>query len=216
MAGKYFLIDTTLCTACRGCQVACQEWNKLPATITTQRGTHQNPPELNGVTYRLVRFAEHPASVNSMEWYFFSDACRHCLEPPCKEEADMYAKDAIIIDKNGAVIPTAKTRELAEHFLDIQDACPWSIPQFDKSSGRLTKCNMCHERVDAGLLPACVKACPTGALNFGDQAAVRELASRRLSAAKNRFGDRAHILNTGDVRALYLVVADLDKYYPPA
>ena len=161
MAGKYFLIDTTRCTACRGCQVACLQWNKLPATVTTQQGTHQNPSGLNGVTYRLVRFVEHSAPVNSMEWYFLSDACRHCLQPPCKEAADMFAEDAILIDKNGAVIYTAKTSELTEHFQDIQDACPWSIPQLDKRSGRLTKCDMCHKRVEAGLLPACVKACPT-------------------------------------------------------
>ena len=216
MAGKYFMIDTTKCTACRGCQVACQEWNKLPATPTKQRGTHQNPPNLNGVTYRLVRFAEYPSPVNSMVWYFFSDACRHCLEPPCKQEADQLVKGAIVIDKNGAVIYTSKTKQLAKDFQVIQEACPWSIPQLDKSTGLLTKCHMCHQRVDAGLLPACVKSCPTGALNFGGEAAMKELAKERLAAAKKRFGNGARILDAGDVRALYLVVADLAKYQQSA
>ncbi len=211
MAGKFFFIDTTKCTACRGCQVACQEWNKLPATPTKQRGTHQNPPTWNGVTYRVVRFAEHPSPINSMVWYFFTDACRHCLNPPCKQEADEMVKGAIVVDKNGAVIYTEKTKKLAKDLKMIQDACPWSVPQLDQRTGRLAKCHMCTDRVSAGLLPACVKACPTGALNFGDEPAIKKLAQERLAAAKKRFG-QAQILDAGDVRALYLVTAEESMY----
>ncbi len=216
MAGKFFLIDTTRCTACRGCQVACQEWNKLPATKTRQTGTHQNPPNWNGVTYRVVRFAEHPSAQNYVSWLFLSDACRHCLQPPCKEEADNLVKDAIIVDKNGAVIYTEKTRKLAKDFQTIQDACPWSVPQLDTRTGLLSKCHMCHDRVAAGLLPACVKACPTGALNFGDEAQIKKLAAERLAQAKTRYGQGARILDADDVRALYLVVTELAQYYKSA
>ncbi len=216
MAGKFFLIDTTRCTACRGCQVACQEWNHLPATKTKQTGTHQNPPNWNGVTYRVVRFAEHPARQNYVSWLFLSDACRHCLDPLCKQEADTVVKDAIIVDENGAVIYTEKTKKLAASFQDIQDACPWSVPQFDAKTGLLTKCHMCHDRVAAGLLPACVKACPTGALNFGDETEMKKLAQERLAEAKKRYGEGAQILDAEDVRALYLVVADLEEYHKSA
>ena len=216
MAGKYFLIDTTRCTACRGCQVACQEWNKLPATKTKQTGSHQNPPDWNGVTYRVVRFAEHTAKENYMTWLFFSDACRHCLEPPCKEEGDTLVKDAIVIDENGAVLFTDKTKQLAKDFQQIQDACPWSVPQLDKNTGLMTKCHMCFRRVKAGLLPACVKACPTGTLVFGDEAQIKELAAARLVEAKKKFGDGARILDRADVRAWFLVVADLAQYHKSA
>lgn len=216
MPGKYFLVDTTRCTACRGCQVACQEWNKLPATLTKQTGSHQNPPDWNAVTYRVVRFAEHPAPVNSIAWYFLSDACRHCLDPPCKQEADTLVKDAIVVDANGAVLYTEKTRQLAENFEMIKDACPWSVPRLDEKTGLLTKCHMCHERVNAGLLPACVKSCPTGALSFGDQREIMKLADARLAEARQRFGDSAQILDQKDVRVWYLVVADLAKYYKSA
>ena len=214
MAGKYFLVDTTRCIACRGCQVACQEWNKLPATKTRQTGTHQNPPDFNGVTYRLVRFAEHPDPHNYVTWLFLSDSCRHCLEPPCKMAADDLVPGAIVVDKKtGAVIYTEKTKKLAKHYQEIRDACPWSVPQLDRRTGLLTKCHMCHDRVAAGLLPACVKACPTGALNFGDEAEIKKLAHQRLEAARQEYGKAARILDADDVRALYLVVADLDKYY---
>ena len=59
MSGKYFLVDTTKCIACRGCQVACKQWNKLPGVRTHQWGSPQNPQDLDASTYRLVRFQEY-------------------------------------------------------------------------------------------------------------------------------------------------------------
>ena len=53
------LIDTTLCTACRGCQVACKQWNELPGLRTKQLGTYQNPPDLQWNTWTLIRFQEY-------------------------------------------------------------------------------------------------------------------------------------------------------------
>ena len=55
---KTFFIDLTKCTACRGCQVACKQWKKLPAEKTENWGSHQNPKDLSGVTLKLVRFEE--------------------------------------------------------------------------------------------------------------------------------------------------------------
>ena len=56
---KAFFIDTSRCTACRGCQIACKEWNELPANATKQSGSHQNPPDLNPNNFKVVRFNEH-------------------------------------------------------------------------------------------------------------------------------------------------------------
>jgi len=215
MAGKFFLVDTTRCTACRGCQAACKEWNQLKAGRTKQHGSYQNPDDLNGETWRLVRFAEHSTAQGGVVWYFFSDACRHCLEPPCKEEADQIVKDAIVVSKNGAVIYTDKTSKLKKSAQAIKDACPWSVPNWNSRLGRMTKCTMCQDRVEAGLLPACVKACPTGALNFGDQASIMKLAAARLGEAKRKFG-RASILDAEDVRVLFLVTDAYEKYMKSA
>ena len=52
---KSFFIDTTVCTACRGCQVACKQWHNLPAERTTNQGSYQNPPDVSFDTYKLVR-----------------------------------------------------------------------------------------------------------------------------------------------------------------
>ncbi|MGA8178790.1 MAG: 4Fe-4S dicluster domain-containing protein [Desulfobacterales bacterium] len=214
MAGKFFLIDTTRCTACRGCQIACKAWNELPADKTKQYGSYQNPLDLNGNTYRLVRFAEYPSPKNSMVWYFFSDACRHCLAPPCKKKADQILKDAIVVNEFGAVLYTEKTKELERASKAIKQACPWSVPNWSKDQKQLVKCHMCHDRVAAGLLPACVKACSTGALNFGDEADIKKLAKERLAEAKKKFGAKAHIEDEKDVRSLFLIVDDFIKYKP--
>jgi formate dehydrogenase iron-sulfur subunit len=70
MAGKSFFIDTTLCTACRGCQVACKNWNRNGTVPTRNTGSHQNPPDLDGTTFKLVRFSEVETD-GRLAWYFF-------------------------------------------------------------------------------------------------------------------------------------------------
>ncbi|MEW6263869.1 MAG: 4Fe-4S dicluster domain-containing protein [Thermodesulfobacteriota bacterium] len=212
MAGKYFLVDTTRCTACRGCQVACKEWNKLPGKATRQIGSPQNPSELDPQTYRLVRFREYLTRRKAVR-YFFSDACRHCLEPPCKDEADKYVKGAIVIDQSGAVVYTDKTKELGPNAQKVMQECPYKIPRLDTETGRLTKCHMCYMRINAGYEPICAKTCPSGGMNFGDRKEMFKLAQERLSAAKKKFGDEAQLINPEEVRVIYLVAANPEKYH---
>ena len=126
-------------------------------------------------------------------------------------------KDAIIVhDKLGTVLFTKKTKELEKSFKAIKQACPWSIPTWSKKEKQIVKCNMCYDRVEAGLLPACVKACPSGALNFGDEAEMKKLATDHLAAAKKKFGGKGELLDFEDVRALYLITDEQSKYRPVA
>ena len=83
---KSFLVDTTLCTACRGCQVACKQWHNLPAEETVNRGSYQNPADLSFDTYKLVRMSEKDID-GKLNWLFFPDQCRHCIEAPCEATA---------------------------------------------------------------------------------------------------------------------------------
>jgi formate dehydrogenase iron-sulfur subunit len=172
--------------------------------------------DLDGNTFRLVRFSEHPSKKNSMVWYFFTEACRHCLKPACKKKADQILKDAIIVKDYGTVLFTEKTKDLEKSFKAIKQSCPWSIPTWSKKEKQIVKCNMCFDRVEAGLPTACSKACPTGALNFGDEAEIKKLANERLKAAKKKFGGKSEILDLEDVRALYLIIDEQAKYRPVA
>jgi len=209
MNGKAFFIDTTLCTACRGCQVACKQWNQLPATKTENRGDYQNPKDLSFYTYKLVRFSEAAGSDRKPVWYFFPDQCRHCVEPPCKEAPE--DPNAIIIDQlTGAVLYTDKLRKASSQ--DLRESCPYDIPRAEPETGYVAKCTMCVDRVHNGLLPACVKTCPTGAMNFGDRDKMVALAKGRLAEVKSKF-PKAVATGLDDVRVFYLLADEPAKYH---
>ena len=209
--GKSFFIDTTKCTACRGCQMACKQWNQRATEKTINRGSHQNPPDLSYNTWKLVRFNE--VAGPKVNWFFFPDQCRHCMSPPCKEVADGKVKGAIAQDeKTGAVVFNSKVQIKPADFKEIREACPYDIPRILPSTGIMAKCTMCFDRVKEGMLPACVKTCPTGAMNFGDRKAILEKANKRLAEVKGTYKD-AMLANAEDVRIVYLLVDDPKKYH---
>jgi formate dehydrogenase iron-sulfur subunit len=204
---KAFLIDTTTCTGCRGCQVACKQWKKLPAEQTTNRGSFQNPEDLAFHTLKLVRMSE--AMIDGrLRWLFFPDQCRHCIEPPCLEAAG--EPKAVYQDKaTGAVIYTPVTRQLDAE--DVIEACPYNIPR-QGPDGSLAKCDMCLDRVSHGLLPACVKACPTGAMSFGDYREIRVWAQARLAEVRRRYPN-ATLVNADRLRVIYLTAFEPTAYW---
>jgi len=213
MAGKSFFIDTTRCTACRGCQTACKQWNQNPATKTTQRGTFQNPAELSTSTFKLVRFSDAGTPGEGPKWYFFPDQCRHCVYPPCKMAADKKVKGAVVLDvRTRAIIFNPRVKVSPADFKEIHRACPYNIPRYDEKTGGMAKCTMCIDRVSQGMLPACVKTCPTGAMNFGDRDAMLAMAASRLQAVKKDYKD-ASLVKPKDVRVIFLVKDDPRKYY---
>jgi formate dehydrogenase iron-sulfur subunit len=213
MAGKSFFIDTTRCTACRGCQIACKQWNKNPGTKTIQRGTYQNPPDLSTVTFKLVRYSEEGVMGGEPKWYFFPDQCRHCVDPLCKLVADGKAKGAVIHDeKTGAVIYNPEVRLSPADFMEIREVCPFDIPRYDEKLAGMAKCTMCIDRIKEGMLPACVKSCPTGTMNFGDRDAILEMAAARLKEVKKVHKD-ASLLDSDYVRVIFLLKDDPEKYH---
>jgi formate dehydrogenase iron-sulfur subunit len=211
MSGKAFFIDTTLCTACRGCQVACKQWNQLPATKTENWGNYQNPKDLSFFTYKVVRFQEHLGSDNKPQWYFFPDQCRHCVEPPCQEAAEDDAPGGIMTDgQSGAVLYTDKLKKANAQ--DIIDACPFNIPRAQQVTGFMSKCTMCVDRVNNGLLPVCVKTCPTGTMSFGNRDKMVTLANNRLREARRKY-PKARVTGLDDLRVFYLLADEPEKYH---
>jgi formate dehydrogenase iron-sulfur subunit len=202
-----FFIDTTLCTACRGCQVACKQWHDLPAEQTVNRGSYQNPEDLSFDTYKLVRMREAVID-GQLRWLFFPDQCRQCLEPPCRDTAG--DPSAIFKDeRTGAVIYTANTRKLDAP--EIIESCPYNIPR-KASDGTLAKCDMCFDRVFNGLQPACVKICPTGAMNFGERGEMISLANARLGMVKKKF-PKAALLDPDDLQVIFMVAFEANRYH---
>ncbi len=208
-SGKSFLIDTTKCFACRACQVACKQWNDLPAEdpVPTNRGTYENPPDLSATCWVKIQFKESEGDGETPVWNFVRNSCRHCIDAPCKQAAEH--SDSITIDEDtGAVLHEAGTAN--ESYRKIRLACPFDIPRAGEG-GQLFKCRMCVDRVDnedlpeADRIPACAKACPSGAITFGDRDAILADAETRLEAVRADGFPNATILDKNDVRLLILL-----------
>ena len=216
MKGKSFFVDLTLCTACRGCQVACKQWKNLPAEKTRNVGSHQNPQDLSSKTIRLVRFTEGRNKEGKLNWYFFPEQCRHCIEPPCKYVCNLYTPGAVVQDaETGAVVMTEKAflRTVVRRVdLESWQLCPYNVPRMDEKTGRWSKCDMCIDRVKAGMLPACVQSCPTGTMNFGDREDMLALAKERLAEVQKSRPD-AYLADPESVRVIYLCEAEPEHYH---
>ena len=178
MAKMMMLIDPSRCTGCRGCQVACKQWNENLAVKTTFTGSYQNPPDLDGDTFTLVRFQEELRNDFDVYWLMTSDRCRHCSEPTCIEALP---KESYVLDPTGAVVFNEKAKAKLG---DVVDACPFGIPTQNKKTGQIVKCTLCVDRISDDMLPACAKACPTGAILWGDYDGMLDYAKKRMAWLK--------------------------------
>lgn len=143
---KAFVLDLNKCTGCHACEVACRIANAVPAERRWRRVRTFNELHVHGV-----------------EVAHLSLACNHCAAAPCMEACPARAFDrdeaagAVLIDQEKCIGCRYCTW-----------ACPYGAPQFDEKRGVMTKCDFCAERQRAGHAPACVTACPTGALDWAE------------------------------------------------
>ncbi|HNY66979.1 MAG TPA: 4Fe-4S dicluster domain-containing protein [Deltaproteobacteria bacterium] len=168
------LIDTTLCTACRGCQVACKQWNENPASITKQHGTYQNPQDLEWNTWTLIRFQEYTDKDGNFKWLFRKDGCMHCTDAACVKACP---SGALHHADFGVV---AQNRDLCIGCKACTSACPFDIPRYNKATEKTYKCDLCYDRLKNDQPPACVKSCITGALTMGEKETMIRKAHDRL------------------------------------
>jgi formate dehydrogenase iron-sulfur subunit len=179
------LIDTTTCIGCKACEVACQEWNDLlgideaAEPVQVEFGSYQTQPDLTANFWNLIRFNEHVErnsdGSESLRWLMAKDQCQHCAEPGCLEACP--SPGAIVQYANGIV------DFQQEHCIGCEycvTGCPFDIPRLNKRTKKVYKCTLCSDRVSYGLEPACIKACPTGCLQFGTKEKLVQIASHRV------------------------------------
>jgi formate dehydrogenase iron-sulfur subunit len=171
-------IDTTTCIGCKACEVACQEWNDLKAVATQQTGTYQTLPELDAEFWNLIRFKEQEFD-GGVVWLMRKDQCMHCEDPGCL--AACPAPGAIVQYENGIVDVNPEACIGCGY---CATGCPFDVPRFHAKTGKMAKCTLCVDRVDAGLEPACIKACPTGCLQFGTKDDMVALGHSRVEQLK--------------------------------
>ena len=166
------LVDTTRCMGCRACQVACKQWNQLPAEKESKfLGTYENPPALTADTWTKIQF--HEFSDAGPKWRFRKQQCFHCDDASC---VNVCPTGAAKKRPNGIVVIDQSICAGCKYCVE---ACPYQTPKFSEETGTAVKCRFCYDRVENGLSPACVTACPTGALFFGKRSEVIAEAHRR-------------------------------------
>lgn len=168
---KGILVTPELCTACKGCQSACKQWNKLPAVATKNTGSMENPPDLSADTFNRIRFMEAKGA-DYPDWLFVSQRCMHCADAGCLK---ICPSSAIKRKDTGAIVVDQKKCIGCKL---CRSACPFDIPRHDFETGKMSKCTLCHDRLANSLEPLCAKTCPTGALRFGFRTALIEEAKK--------------------------------------
>ncbi len=174
------LIDVSTCIGCKACQAACMEWNDIRDEVGSNKGVYDNPPDLSASSWTVMRFAEHREG-NRLEWLIRKDGCMHCRKPGCLKACP--APGAVVQYSNGIVDFQEENCIGCGYCIT---GCPFNIPRLSAKDGKAYKCTLCSDRVAAGIEPACIKSCPTGALQFGTREQMREYAAERISDLKAR------------------------------
>ena len=174
------LYDISRCTGCRACMVACKQWKNLPADIVVFEGDYQSPKHLSAHTLTVVKMSERMED-GKLHWDFIKTQCMHCLKPGCIAACP---KDALILTRIGAVI--MDNEKCIGCGLCIK-GCPFAIPKIAMPERIMVKCDMCQDRIEHSMKPACVQSCTASAISFGTRREMVALANKRLKQVRKTF-----------------------------
>src|SRR5918999_2940824 len=223
-----FYTDTTVCIGCKACEVACKEWNQLPATNgganTLSGDSYDNTRKLDGQHWRHVKFIEQfSADANRSQqarWLMMSDVCKHCAHAACLE---VCPTGAIIRTEYDTVVIQA---DVCNGCRDCIAACPFGVIEINPVSRTAMKCTLCYDRLQSGLEPACSKACPTESIKFGTLEELHGIANERVQQLNAQARDAgrpedAYLYGADDsllggLNAFFLLVDRPEVYRLPA
>lgn len=138
-----FYMNMANCYGCQTCQIACKSEQQSATGVSLRRVRHFD--------------TEHPPSKATL-----SMGCNHCKDPQCLVNcpAGAYTKldNGIVYQDHDKCIGCRMCTM----------ACPYGVPQYDPEEGKTSKCSYCKERIEQGLQPQCVAACPGGNIIAGD------------------------------------------------
>jgi formate dehydrogenase iron-sulfur subunit len=220
-----FFTDTSLCIGCKACEVACKQWNQLPADGYEFSGmSYDNTQMLSATTWRHVSFVESPgagAPGTQSNWLMMSDVCKHCAQAGCLDACP-----------TGAIVRTEFSTVYIQQ--DICNgcgycvpACPYGVVELSPTDHQAHKCTLCYDRLKGGLEPACAKACPTDSIQFGylddltvhARARVDELHARGAGAARLYGLDDGAAKDehgNGTLGSMFLLLDEPHRYNLPA
>jgi formate dehydrogenase iron-sulfur subunit len=214
-----FYTDTTVCIGCKACEVACKEWNQLPATNggrnTMSGDSYDNTRRLDGIHWRHVKFIEQFSPDRSDgRWLMMSDVCKHCVRAGCLE---VCPTGAIVRTEFDTVVIQA---DVCNGCRDCIAGCPFGVIDVNPASGTAQKCTLCYDRLRVGMEPACSKACPTDSINFGPIRELKQMAERRVGQLHGLGERRPYLYGADDkmlggLNSFYLLVDKPEVYGLP-
>jgi tetrathionate reductase subunit B len=165
MARYAWLIDVTRCLGCNVCTVTCKD-----QTVGNDWAPYSSAQPDSGQFW--ISVAEHEWGKGAgVKVQYVSEPCMLCDNPPCVTAATGGAAykrpDGIVI------IDPVKSKGQKQ----IVDACPYGKVYWNDQLQIPQKCTLCAHRLDQGLQPACVDACPTNAIKIGDETALASAIS---------------------------------------
>ena len=170
------LVDTGRCIGCKRCMSACKRWNNLEVErdeLITDRETDLSAN--NFIVINLVIDSKNQDRGTYVHW-----ACQHCEEPAC---AGVCPVTAITKLPSGPVVINEERCIGCRYCFQ---ACPFKVPRFDFEKRVTRKCTLCYDRTPLlnYMKPACVAACPVGALAFDYRIEIVKEANRRVEQRK--------------------------------
>lgn len=219
---KGMFVDTSICTGCKACQVACKEWNSLeaepthftkvpgsaaPIAINFTGDSYDNTGALSATDWRHVRFIEQFTPDRSEgRWLFMSDSCKHCTDAGCLNACPVSA--IVRRPDTGNVFVQQETCIGCRYCIP---ACPWGVIAYSEKTHTVHKCTLCDDRIHSGLGTACAKACPTGSIAFGEVSELKAKADARLAQLKGLGQDKANIYGYSEAAGLNVFYLLLDR-----
>jgi formate dehydrogenase iron-sulfur subunit len=214
-----FFTDTTVCIGCKACEVACKQWNQLPAAAggqnTLSGDSYDNTRKLDGTHWRHVQFIEQfSEDRKDGRWLLMSDVCKHCVQAGCLE---VCPTNAIIRTEFDTVVIQS---DVCNGCKACIAACPFGVIDINPVSKTAQKCTLCYDRLQNGLEPACSKACPTDSIQFGSVKELRERGAKRVQQLQEQGEKRAYLYGAdekmlGGLNSFFLLVDRPEVYRLP-
>ena len=222
MAEKAIMFDSSRCSACKGCQVACKCWNLLPSPLELNSqewsGSLQNPPDLDKNTRLIITFDEKPRETYGVDWAFGRRSCNHCTDAACVQ---VCPSGCLYKDEETGFTVFDSDKCIGCQF--CRSACPFDVPRHSGvglagGNIRINKCTACIDRVKNDRVPACVNTCQPGALMFGDRDEMIAEAERRAQLMRDKGFESARVYGAeelGGLHTIHVLKYPIEQYKLP-
>ena len=184
------------------------EWNDIRDEVGINTGVYDNPVDLTAKSWTVMRFAEVEEG-GRLQWLIRKDGCMHCADPGCLKACP--APGAIVQYANGVVDFHQENCIGCGYCVT---GCPFNVPRISKDDGKAYKCSLCSDRVAVGQAPACAKACPTGAIQYGSKSDMKDYAAKRIADLNERGFAKAGLYDPAGVGGTHVMYVLHHAYRP--